>query len=464
MAAGSEWGPATPTSGSLDWVHDICTDTVGALRRVSERGGDFVSYANGRALTLIAFAPEHNRRVLSDPETFNMVGPPGPRNSAQRRFALGLLGLNGPRHVYHRRLLMPALRRDAVAVSLTPVARIVEEHLGRWRVGQVIDLAQEMKDLSLELAGRVLFGLDEFSSARAIARVFQRWVDAYTAMHFALALPIPRPEGVYEGLLDYAAELERLFHDLIAQRRENLRHDHGDLLALLLHDHDRDQLSGDELIGEMHTLVNASYQTTSSALTWALFLLTQHPEIARRIADDPASTAPMPGPHSHLEHVIKEALRIFPPVIYTIRHAVRPATLGSLSVPQGTMVVLSIYVTHHNASLFPEPERFLPERWLSAWPSPYAYFPFGAGPRLCLGAPFAQPLLRVVLSAIMRRFRLSIVPGTRVDRHSGLTLGVRRGLPASVHPADGQYVATPVFGDVHEMVALPGAPPITRAA
>lgn len=464
MAAGNRGAPATPTCGSLAWVHDICIDTVAALRRVSEQGGRFVSYPNGRALTLIAFSPEHNRRVLSDPETFNMVGPPGPRNSAQRRFALGLLGLNGPRHLYHRRLLMPAMRKEAVTAVLDPVASVVDEHLGRWRVGRVLDLAQEMKDLSLEIAGRVLFGLQEFPSARTIAGVFQQWVDAYSAMHFALALPLSRPDGVYESLLDHAADLERLFHDLIAQRRQTLRERDGDLLALLLHEQDRGQLSGDELIGEMHTLINASYQTTSSALTWTLFLLAQHAEFARQVVDDADSLAPVPGSQTYLECVIKEALRIFPPVVYTIRHAVRPATIGSVTLPQGSMVILSIYVTHHDETIFAHPQRVLPERWLTILPSPYAYLPFGAGPRLCLGAPFAQPLLRLVLSAIMRRFRLGIVPGARIDRQSGLTLGVRRRLPALVHRPDGRYEPAVVFGDVHEMVELPGATPIRRAA
>ena len=132
-----------------------------------------------------------------------------------------------------------------------------------------------------------------------------------------------------------------------------------------------------------------------------------------------------------------------------------PVALGPFNLPQGTLVVTSHYVTHHMPELFPEPECFRPDRWLQAAPSPYAYLPFGAGPRMCLGAPFATLMLKVALPMILQRFRLTVVPGARIDRRSTLTLGPRFGIPMLIENQDRRFTASPVAGDIHEMVELP---------
>jgi cytochrome P450 len=341
---------------------------------------------------------------------------------------------------------------------------LVDDRLHTWHIGQVLDLAKEMKELALEVTGTLLFGLKSFPLAGQIAKVFQRWVDNYASVTFAAALPIERPLHSYEHLLEDAAELDKLFRVLLSFRRETLGDHDRDLLAILLRNHDNGLLSEDEVIGEVHTLINAAYQTTAGALTWTLFLLAQHPAAAQALVEELESCARLPGSCSFLDCVIKESLRIFPPVIYTIRQSRRPVSIGNFALPDGTMVILSFYVTHHMPSLFAEPERFCPERWRRLIASPYAYFPFGGGPRLCLGAAFAQQMLRVAIAAIMRRFRLTVVPASRVNRHGGLTLGLEQGLPVSLSPADGLFSTSPVFGNVHEMVQLPELERQARAA
>jgi cytochrome P450 len=128
------------------------------------------------------------------------------------------------------------------------------------------------------------------------------------------------------------------------------------------------------------------------------------------------------------------------------------------------MVVASHYITHHMPDLYPEPERFRPDRWLEIAPSPYAYLPFGAGSRMCLGAPFALLMLKVSLSIMLQRYRLTVVPGSRIDRHCTLTLGPLQGIPMQIHLQDGNFSSSPVAGNIHDLVDLAPAQQSARAA
>jgi cytochrome P450 len=147
---------------------------------------------------------------------------------------------------------------------------------------------------------------------------------------------------------------------------------------------------------------------------------------------------------------------VLPPVVYSPRVNMAPTAFGPYQLAKGTMVVASHYITHHLPEIFPQPERFLPDRWLRTAPSPYAYMPFGAGSRMCVGAPFALLMLKIAVPVIVQRFRLSVEPGVRIDRHCTLTLGPRPGIPVTVHEQDRRFSASAVQGNIHELVELPG--------
>jgi cytochrome P450 len=166
----------------------------------------------------------------------------------------------------------------------------------------------------------------------------------------------------------------------------------------------------------------------------------------------------------HLDRCIKESLRLLPPVVYFARSNVEPFSLGAHHLSRGTLVIGSHYVTHRLPNLYPDPERFLPDRWLGADPGPYGYIPFGGGARMCVGAAFSQLIFETCLGQILRRFRLAVAPGARIDRKCSLTLGPRWGIPVTVHRPDRQYACTPITGDIHELVALPTATPRSAAA
>jgi cytochrome P450 len=161
---------------------------------------------------------------------------------------------------------------------------------------------------------------------------------------------------------------------------------------------------------------------------------------------------------SLLDRVIKESMRILPASAYSQRMTSEAVQLGPFQLSRGTGIVFTPLIVHHLADLYPEPERFLPDRWINLRPSPYAYHPFGAGPRLCIGAPLATAIIRVALKRILMRYRLAVVPDSKIGVHVESTmLFPTYGLPMEIHEANGNYVSSPVTGNIHELVELDGA-------
>jgi cytochrome P450 len=280
-------------------------------------------------------------------------------------------------------------------------------------------------------------------------------------MYFASWLPIDGAASNYEQMLEVAERLEVQIQGLVEQTRAGCG-EGSEVLPILLRARDEGVLSEEELIGHLHNLFNAAYHTTTSALTWTVFLLAQHPAVMHELLDELDGTLAGAAPTvaqlkklSLLDRAIKESLRILPPVVYSPRVSMEPTTLGPYQLSRGTMVVTSHYVTHHLPELFAEPERFLPDRWLESDPSPFAYLPFGAGPRMCIGATFSTMMLKICLTMIFQRFRLTVVPGSRIDRQCTLTLGPRDEIPMSILRQDRRFTASPVQGDIHDMVHFP---------
>lgn len=441
-------------------LHDLHRDTVGCLMRLQERHGPVVAYPKGSDLTLFVNGGEASRSLYSDPETFHVYGPPGPRNSAQRRFGLGLFGLNGPKQQEHRRLLMPPVKKPNVEAIGAAMQGQIEGFLSEWRVGQTVDLAMAMKKLSLRIAGRFLFGLEDFAIAEEVAGAFQTWLDEYVHVLFALTLPLEMSGSRYQQWLKAGQQFEVQLQEMAQQRRKILRDDQNDLMAILLRAQQAGMITEAELIGEMQTLFNAAYQTTASGLTWTLLLLLQHPEIAQGILRETSD----PARSGQLERAVRESMRILSPVVFVIRRAAKRATMLGHDIAEGTVVVLGIYPTHHDSEVFADPERFHPDRWLDLKPSPYAYIPFGAGPRMCIGSSFSTQLFHQTVTAVLRRFRLALTSGTRVDRHASLTLGVEGRLPVTVLAQDGRGSTTELTGNIHEMVRFPSARPSVQVA
>ncbi len=450
--------------GYLNLLHD----PIAAMRRLYQRHGPLVAlgpvaFGKPTKLNVLAVGPEFNREVLGDPSRFRPTGLflRGPENSAQRRVRYGLTRMVGEQHREQRQLIMPAFHRTAVRGYHDLMIANTASMLERWRPGQRCDLYAEMRMLSLGVASAVLFSHDP-SEAFPIGHLINEWLGRNFA-RTVWGLPLNLPGTPYRGLLRLAERIEERILAMIAKRRRDPGL-HSDVLSLLMEARDDEnyRMTDTELVGQTAILFMASFETVATALTWTLFLLAQHPPVMRELMNE--IDAVLNGGVPQLDHlgrleylalVIKESMRILPPVPYTIHATTRKVRFGPFALNHGARVINSHYLTHHLPELYPEPECFRPERWKEIDPNQYEYLPFSAGPRTCIGAAFATQFLKISLSMMLQRFRLAVVSGVRIDRIVRITMQPRHGLPVSVFENDRQFAASGVRGQIREMVALP---------
>jgi cytochrome P450 len=275
-------------------------------------------------------------------------------------------------------------------------------------------------------------------------------------------LPIDLPGLPLRRLLRLSDRLDADIRAMVERRRASLGGER-DVLAMLLHARDEDgaSMSDAELIGQATVLFIAGHETSSNALTWTLFLLSQHPQVLGDLRDElhgvlrgDAPAAAQLGRLPLLDRVVKESMRLLPPASISLRVSTAPFKLGPYELPRGTTVFFSQYATHHMPELYPEPERFLPERWLAIDPPVYEYLPFGAGPRMCIGATFALLEIKIALAMIVQRYQLALQPGARIDRRLRITLSPRQGMPMIVLPPDRAPPVNRPRGNIREMVDL----------
>lgn len=240
-----------------------------------------------------------------------------------------------------------------------------------------------------------------------------------------------------------------------------------DVLSMLIQARDEEQgthLTEDELLGHAGVIFAAGHETSSNALTWTLFLLSQHPQVMADLLDELQSVlqgeAPTMAQLSQLtllERVIKESMRVLSPVPWNARVTSQPTELGGYTLPAGTEVFVSIYETHQMPDLYPNPTHFEPQRWETVNPSIYEYNPFSVGPRLCIGAGFAMVEIKIVLAMLLQRYRLQFIPQVNIDRRGLIVMTPKHGMPMQVHPQDKQFTqgVGAVQGNVREMVKLP---------
>lgn len=440
-------------------------DPVGTICRLYQQYGPVtalgkVKFKQPRDLLLFAIGPEFNRLLFSDPSLFRPTGLilPGPRNSAQRRVRFGLTRMIGDQHRQQRQLVAPPFHRCAVRGYHKIMVDVVNTEIAEWKTGIGINIHEKVRALTLGIASAVLFSRDP-AEAYPIGRMLEDWVERCFSMG-VWTYPLPVPGTPYHGMLRQAERIEKALLAIIARRRAQPGA-RSDVFSLLMEARDNEgrAMTDTELVGQASILFIASFETTTSALTWSLFLLAQHPAVMHQLMDEIESVLGDAPPDfdqlpqlPFLHWVIKESMRILPPVPYTVRVAQQPLKVGPFEVPQETRVIASHYLTHHLPDLYPEPERFRPERWRNINPTQYEYLPFNAGPRICIGGAFANQVLKISLAMILQRFRFTVVPGTRINRVVAISMNPRHGLPMIVAKKDRNYSVSEVRGQIREMV------------
>lgn len=439
-------------------------DPIAFMAALRREYGDFASVQRGYQWWMFAFGPAYNQQILSDAALFHSVPiaplatPPG---SALARLTRNLLSMNGDTHKQQRRLMLPAFHRRRVESYRDEIVALAEHELAGWRAGQHLDIAGAMQQLTLRVASRTLFGVGAADDTGSVGRLIGDWMAALESGG-VLLLPKDLPATPFRRLLRMSEQLEARVQAMIAQKRASLGAEH-DVLSMLIAARDDDgvALTDEELIGQASLIFIAGHETSSNALTWTLFLLSQHPRILADLCDELAGELRGAAPTVEqlarlplLDRVVKESMRLLPPATFMMRYTTRPAQLGPYALPAGATVTVSPYVTHHAPELYPTPERFDPARWERIAPGTYEYLPFGAGPHMCLGSTFAMIEIKIVLALLLQRHRLALAPGARVGRRVKITMSPRWGMPMLVLPRDTMPQPVRVRGNIREMVAL----------
>ena len=424
-------------------------DPLGFLTRMAREYGDVSRFRPGPVWIHLLNRPEWIRDLFVTHAASFHKGRGLER--AKRLLGQGLLTSEDPTHLLQRRMIQPAFHAQRIAAYGSSMVEIAERHSAGWRAGETRDVAREMTRLTLAIVGRTLFDSDVEAEADEIG----------AAMTAALAL-FGRPAGLpYFEILDRLplpsnrrfrrakARIDATIARLIAERRRDPDPSRRtDLLSLLVHASDPEGESGGmtdaQVRDEAITIFLAGHETTANALAWTWHLLAQNPEAEAKLhaeLDDALggrlpTVADLPRLRQ-AEMVLAESMRLYPPAWIVGRRAIEPYRVGGFEVPRGSIVVACQWVTHRDARFFPEPERFDPQRWLpeakEARPK-FSYFPFGGGPRVCIGEGFAWMEGILVLATIARRWRLRPDSDQPVVPAPGITLRPKNGIRMILEP------------------------------
>lgn len=367
------------------------------------------------------------------------------RRATERLLGNGLLTSEGQLWRRQRRLAQPAFQRARVAEYAQTMVDLTLAHISSWRDGEPRDLAEEMMKLTQSIALKTLFGSELKSEAARVGEALG------TVMRYQLnrlRSPIRLPESWptkssrrAQGAYDF---LDSIVYRIIAERLSDPK-PADDLLSRLIHAHDEDgsKMSPKQLRDEVMTIFLAGHETTALTLSWTWYLLAENArtelclqEELHRVLGGRAPMAEDLDRLPYLDAVIRESMRLYPPAYIVTRTSVEPFDIAGYSFHAGTTVLMSQWVMHRSGKYFEKPLTFLPERWMDGLADrlpPFAYFPFGGGPRRCIGQGFAQIEAALLIATIAQRFRFLLAPGYRVVPEPLVTLRVKNGMHVTVH-------------------------------
>ena len=419
-------------------------DPLGFLTHCAREYGDFVPLRFLTQRVVLLGHPTFVEQVLVTQQQHFRKSPGLRRN--RRLLGHGLLTSDGEFWRRQRRLMQPAFHRQRIRGYGEVMVDSATRLLDTWHDGDVRDVHQEMMRLTLDIVAKTLFGADvgdvaaDVDASMEIA--MQRFSERTRSLLFLLPDTLPTPgQRRFERA---ARRLDEIIFDLIARRRRS-GEERDDLLSMLLSARDESggQMSDQQVRDEAMTLFLAGHETTAIALSWTWYLLSHHPAVRDRLHDElnqvlagRLPTAADVPQLRYTEAVVSEAMRLYPPAWIMTRQAMQDCEIGGRRVRKGTVLLMSQWVMHHDPRFFAEPDAFRPERWLDGslegLPR-FAYFPFGGGPRLCIGNAFASMEATLLVSTVAQRFTLDTVPDHPVSLWPVVTLRPRHGIRMTLH-------------------------------
>ena len=450
-ASGVKRPPGPRTLSPLSSTFSLQRDPIRFALDMWQRYGDVVHFRFLFWPAYVLYHPDQVKRVLQENHrNYNKNFPN--MKAAREIFGNGLFTNAGESWLRQRRLMQPSFHHQRLVGFGRLMREAAAAMLERWQrtdPGEApVDISQEMMRLSLRIAGLALFSHDLTNEVDRIGRTFTTLgplISRYTTLPFPpLRVPTPRNRRLLAGL----HTLNTIIYAIINERRKQRADtDAPDLLSMLLSARDEEtgeSMSDQQLRDEVLTLLLGGHETTAMALTWTWYLLSRHPEVERRLHAELDTV--LSGQRPSVEHldalpytrmVIQEAMRLYPPVFGFTRFATASDEIGGYPVPAKSIMFLSAYCTHRHPAFWEEPEAFDPERFTperSVGRPRFAYFPFGGGPRQCIGNAFAMMEAQLVLATVAQRYCLRLVPGHPVETQVLLMMRPRYGLPMTLHP------------------------------
>ncbi|MBI1277320.1 MAG: cytochrome P450 [Anaerolineaceae bacterium] len=418
----------------LGSIRQMLQDRIGFLTANRDQFGDIVYFQLGSRHIYQLNNPEYVQYVLvKHPEQFQKT--PALKRAAQDSIGQGLLTSDGELHKRQRRLVQPAFHHKRIAAYADTMVNYTDDMLHECRDSQQISLLNEMMHLTMRIVAKTLFDTDVTDKADSIGAAISIGIEA-TADRVSRPMQLMEklPTATNRKRRNALKVIDETINHFIDERKAS-DEDKGDLLSMLLmavDEQDGGQMTNKQVKDEAMTLFVAGHETTANALAWTFYLLGKHPEIERKLAEEITTTiqgrlpalADLPK-LPYLEMVIKESMRMYPPAWTTSREAQEDIELGGYTIPKGSTLMMSMYVIHHDARYWEQPDEFHPERFAAANEEhipKYAYFPFGGGPRVCVGNQFAMMEAQLILATILQRYQLSLVPGQDIKPNPLVTL------------------------------------------
>ncbi|GAB4461623.1 MAG: cytochrome P450 [Anaerolineales bacterium] len=388
---------------------------LGPLKIMAEHVGRFFQIPLPGFRPYVVFGPEANRKVLVTERGKLLWRNTDPVTDLLRR---GVLIVDGEEHDHYRRLMEPPLHPSQLPAYTDMMIRQTERVASQWKDGQVVDMLVESRKIALLIIMQALFSRDAWDDLPRIWTPILKAIEYISPGAWILWRNIPRP-----GYKKHLRTLDNYLHQIIASRRSLITHHPSPPTDLLQHLIDAG-LSDDLIRDQMLTMLIAGHDTSTALLAWTFVLLGEHPEVFSTLTAEVTALEKPPL----LDWVIKESLRLYPPIHIGNRRVAETIHFDEGSVPAGERLFYSIYLTHRDPAIWENPDSFCPERFAHGRKTPpMSYVPFGGGPRACIGAAFGQAEARIVLSHLLRNYQFQFTQHP-IHPHMGATLEPRPGV------------------------------------
>jgi cytochrome P450 len=394
---------------------------LGPLKAMARYVGRFFQIPLPGFRPYVVFGPEENRKVLVTERDKVLWRNTDPVTDLLRR---GVLVVDGEEHDHYRKLMEPPLHPSKLAGYASMMLSQTDRVSAQWQEGEVVDMLVESRKIALLIIMQTLFSRDAWDDLSHIWTPILKAIEYISPGAWILWRKIPRP-----GLRKPLGELDEYLYGIVTERRRQqaewkVESGRTDLLQHLIDA----GLTDDVIRDQMLTMLIAGHDTSTALLAWTFALLGQHPDIHARVVHDVDTMEKSPL----LDQVIKESLRLYPPIHIGNRRVATEMHFSEGVIPEGERMFYSIYLTHRDPSVWENAESFCPERFADGRKTPpFSYIPFGGGPRACIGGAFGQAEARIVLTRLLQRYRFEFT-NHKIRPHMGATLEPRPGVMMKV--------------------------------